>query len=98
MKPLSLQPFRSVAGEALGAPAATAAGVVIERAAQALGSGAKKVEEAKPAIKNPPHRSVETSLTVGIRQPHSFAGVSNFQRAPRSASFRRIGLKVLGTM
>ena len=44
------QGVSSVAGEALGAAAVTAAGVVVERMAQALGSDAKKVEEAKPSI------------------------------------------------
>ena len=38
--------------EALGAAAATAAGVVLTRVAEGMSSGAKKVEEKTPAIKN----------------------------------------------
>ena len=52
------QGVSSVAGEALGAAAVTAAGVVVERVAQALGSGAKKVEEAKPSMERDAKKAV----------------------------------------
>ena len=40
---------KSVAGEAIGAAMVTGAAVVLERVAQALSSGAKNVEQSKPA-------------------------------------------------
>ena len=52
------QGVSSVAGEALGAAAVTAAGVVLERVAQALGSGAKKVEKGKPAVQRAAKKAV----------------------------------------
>ena len=42
----------NVVAEALGAAAATAAGVVLTRVAEGMSSGAKKVEEKTPAVKN----------------------------------------------
>jgi hypothetical protein len=38
----------SVAGEALGAAAVTAAGVVLTRIAEGMGTGAKKIDASKP--------------------------------------------------
>ena len=46
---LSAEGVKDVASEALGAAAATAAGVVLKRASEALSSGQKKVDEAVPA-------------------------------------------------
>jgi hypothetical protein len=60
---------KNVAGDALGAAASAAAGVVIERVSEALGSGQKKLREAVPpgqyavadiatrARKKPPRKS-----------------------------------------
>ncbi len=42
------QGVQSVAAEALAAAAATAAGVVLGRVAEALGSGSQKVEQSRP--------------------------------------------------
>ena len=61
------QGVSSVAGEALGAAAVTAAGVVIERVAQALGSGAKKVDKAKPAVE----RAAKKAVTLSGRKRKS---------------------------
>ena len=52
---------KKVAAEALAAGAVAAAGVVIARTAQALGTGAKQVEQAKPAAETLIQRAVSPS-------------------------------------
>jgi hypothetical protein len=58
------QTVTSVAGEALGAAAATAAGVVLERVAQGFGSGAKKVEKSAPAMKSAAKKAVTKRVSM----------------------------------
>ena len=47
----------NVMAEALGAAAATAAGVVLTRVAQGMSSGTKKVEQKTPAVKSAAKRT-----------------------------------------
>lgn len=53
---------QSVMAEALGAAAVTAAGVVLTRVAEGMGSGAKKLEKQTPAFKTTAKQAAQKSL------------------------------------
>jgi hypothetical protein len=53
---------QSVMADALGAAAATAAGVVLTRVAEGMGAGSKKVEKATPALKTTAKHAARKSL------------------------------------
>jgi hypothetical protein len=62
------QGAKTVMAEALGAAAVAAAGVVITRTAQALSSGAKQAERAKPAAEAAAYRAVAPSPARGRKR------------------------------
>lgn len=74
--------LRVVAGEALGAAAAAAAGVVMDHVAQALASGEKSVSDATPA----------TPATQGIMQETIVSAVGPAKKK-RAAVKRKLVLK-----
>ena len=62
---LGARGVKSVAGDALGAAASAAAGVVLDRVSEALGSGQNKLESMTPAAQ----RAMQKTATLSTSKP-----------------------------
>jgi hypothetical protein len=80
----SIEGARSVAGEALGAAATAAAGVVLESTANALEAGRTRINQSTPEVK----RAVGRAATRTVSRPARRKAKATGRRKARSRKLR----------
>src|SRR4030088_3707769 len=80
---------KTVAGAALGAPAAAATGVILHSVAGAFGSGEKKLEQATPSVQQQVAAKVASKIAARKRPGKKATGKKKAARKAKAAVKKR---------